>query len=63
MGGAIDQNTVTRWLKKFHSGSKNFDDQAKSSRPKTIDLEIALQTIGANPVSSTQGVSGEVSMS
>ena len=39
--------TVTRWFKKFCSGSKNFDDQAKSSSPKT---EAVLQAIEENPV-------------
>ena len=35
--GAVDHNTVTRWFKKFCSGCKNLDDQAKSSRAKTVD--------------------------
>ena len=32
--GTIDNNTVTRWFKKFCSGYKNLDDQAWSDRPK-----------------------------
>ena len=32
--GAVDDSTVTRWLKKFCSGCKNLDDQTRSGRPK-----------------------------
>ena len=31
-----NHSTVTRWSTKFHSGSKNLDDQARSGRLKTI---------------------------
>ena len=26
--GAVDHSKVTKWLKKFHSGCKNLDDQS-----------------------------------
>ena len=29
-------STVTRWSKKFHLDCKNFNDQSKSGRPKTM---------------------------
>ena len=32
--GAVDHRTVTKWLKKFHSGCKSQDDQTKSDGPK-----------------------------
>ena len=35
--GSVDHSTVTRWFKKFHSGCKNLDDQARSDRPKIMD--------------------------
>ena len=28
--GAVDHSTVTKWLKKFHTGCKKFDNQARS---------------------------------
>ena len=28
----VDHSTVTRWFNKFHSGCKNFDDQARSGK-------------------------------
>ena len=43
--GAIDLSTETRWLKKFRSGCKNLDNQARSGRPKTFDFERSLQTL------------------
>ena len=41
--GAIDQNTATRWVKKFHSGCKNLNNQAMSGRPKIVDSKAMLQ--------------------
>ena len=29
----LDQNSLTRWLKKFISVDKNFDEQANSGKP------------------------------
>ena len=57
--GVLDHSIVTRWSKKFCSGCKNLNDQAKSGRPKTMDSEIMLQAIEANPVSSTHRVPSE----
>ena len=31
--GTVDHSTVTSWSKKFCSGCKNLDDQARSGRP------------------------------
>ena len=45
---AVDHSTVTRWSKKFSSGCKNLDDQARSSRPKTMDSKTMLQAIEAS---------------
>ena len=50
-------------VKKLCSDSENLDDQARSNEPKTIYIEAVLQAIAANPVSSTQRVSGELSIS
>ena len=33
--GALDYSTVTKWLKKFYSSSKNLDNQTRSGWPKT----------------------------
>ena len=49
---AIDHYTVTRCLKKFHSGCKNLNNQARSGSPKPVDSETVLQAIEANPGSS-----------
>ena len=47
------KSLVTWWLKKFRSGCKNLDDQARSSWLKTVDSEAVLQVIAANPTSRT----------
>ena len=51
--GTVDYSTVTRCVKKFCSGYKNFDNMRKSDRPNSMDSEAMLQTIEANLVSST----------
>ena len=51
---AVNHSTETRWFKKFCSGCKNLDDEARSGRPKTMNSEAILQTIEANTASSTQ---------
>ena len=55
--------TVIRWIKKFCLNSKNRDDQGSSSRPKTMNSEVVLQTIEENIVSSIQRVSGKLGIS
>ena len=50
--GKVDQSTVSRWLKKFCLRGKNFNYQARSSRPKSVDSKAMLQAIEANLVSS-----------
>ena len=44
--GTVDHSTVSRWFKKFHSGCKKLNYQAKSDRPK-----IMPQAIDTNLVS------------
>ena len=53
----VDNSTITKWFKKFRSGCKNFDDQARSGRPKRVDFEAMLPAIEANPVISSQASS------
>ena len=36
---------MIRWLKKFRSGYKKVDDQARPGRSKTVDSEAVLQVI------------------
>ena len=55
--GTPDQNTVTRWLVKFHTSCKNVDDQTRSARHKTVDSEDVIQATEASLVSTTQRVS------
>ena len=43
-----DHNTVNRWFKKFCLGCKNFNNQARSDRPKIVDSKVILQVIDAN---------------
>ena len=50
----VDYSTVTRWLKKFSSGCKNFNDQARSGRPKTVDSKVGHEVTEANLESKTQ---------
>ena len=59
----VDHNTVTKWLKKFCSGCMNLSNEARSIKPKTGNSKAVLQAIEANPVSSTQRVSGELDIS
>ena len=35
----VDQSTIPRWFKKFYSGRKKLDDQAKSGQSKSMDSE------------------------
>ena len=49
--GAVDDHSVTKLFKKFHSSYKNLNNQAKSGGPYTMDSEILLQTMEANPFS------------
>ena len=58
--GAFDHNTVTRLLKLFHLGCKNFDGQVKSGRPKIMGSKVVCQAIHANLVSSIWRVSGKL---
>ena len=51
--GAVDHR-----IKKIHSGYKNLNDQARSSKPKSVDSEAVL-----HPASSSQRVSGEFGIS
>ena len=57
--GAVDH----RWFKKFCSGCKIFNDQARSGRPKTMDSKSVLQAIVTNPVSSSKRVPGKFGIS
>ena len=66
-----NQRTVSRWLKKFCSGCKNFEDPARSVRPKPAESKVVLQAIEVypasfivtNPTSCPQRVSGELAIS
>ena len=49
--GAVDHNTVTIYWKKFRSGCKNLDDQARLDGPKSGNFAFVLQAIEANPAS------------
>ncbi len=51
---AVNHGTiVTGWLKKFHSGCKNLDDQARSVKVKTADSKAVLQAQSAGAVAYT----------
>ena len=58
---AFVKSTVTRRCKKFHSCCKNFDGQERLGRLKTVIPRPEF--IGANLVSSTQRVSGDLDIS
>ena len=45
---AVDRRTVTRWFKKFHSGCKNVDDQARINRSINVDSEAVLKSLRIN---------------
>ena len=46
--GTVDHSSVSRWFKKFGSGSSNLDYQANLDRPKTIDFKAVTQAIEAH---------------
>ena len=50
------------WLKKFSSVSKNFDDRARSVRPKTEDSEAVLEAIEPTLAIRTRRVSDELTV-
>ena len=53
---AKSKGTVTIWFKKFQSISRNLENQARSSRFKSVDSKVLLPAIDANPTNSTQSV-------
>ena len=59
----VPHSTTTKWFKSFHSGCKNFDDQVRSGRTKTVISEAIFQAIEVNLISSTWRVSGEFGIS
>ena len=59
----VDQSTVTTWLKKFRLSCKNVNDRARLGRLKTGEFGNLIQVLEANPVYSTQKVSGSASFS
>ena len=60
--GTVDHSTVIGWFKKFCLGCKNVNNQARSSRPKSMNFKAMTQAIEANLVRSPQRVSGELSI-
>ena len=58
--GAVDYDTVSRWLKKYWMDCKNLDNQSRSSRPKTVNSKTVLLAIEKNLTNSMQRVSGLV---
>ena len=48
--GAVNHRKLTRWFKKFCSGCKNLNKQARSNRPKTMDSEDVFQAVETNLV-------------
>ena len=60
---AVDHSTVTKWFKKFCICCKKLNDHTRSGRPKSVDSEVRLQAIEANPANSTWKVSGKFSLS
>ena len=61
--GKVDHCTVTRWFKKFPSGCKKLVDHSRLSRSKSVESNVVLQILEANPVSSARRVSGELDIS
>ena len=47
----------------FKAAQMNLSNKVKSGRLRTVDSEVMLQAIKANPTSGTQGVSSEFSIS
>ena len=58
--GRLDHSLVTTWLKKFHSGCLNLDNQATSGGAKTVDSEAMPQVM---EVSNNRKVLSELSIS
>ena len=56
---AVDDSKVIKWFKKFRSGSKNLDYQARSGRFKTLDSEAVHQATEENVSSNSRRISGE----
>ena len=60
---AVEHSTINKWLKIFCLGWEKLNDQRRLGRPKTMHSDDVLQTVAANLVSSTQRVSGKLSIS
>ena len=61
--GKVKVQCSKQMFQKFCLGCENFDDQARSDRPKTMYSMTVLQPIDKNPVCSTRRVSGELGLS
>ena len=61
--GTVNTSTDTMWFKKFLSGDKNFNDQARLGRSVTVDSEAMFQDIEPNLANCTWRVSGEPGIS
>lgn len=55
--------TVKRWFKKFINGDESLADQKRSGRPPTIDENVVLEAIEADPTLSTRMLSADIGCS
>ena len=60
---SIDPCTGTGKVKKFNSGSKKLENQAKSGKTKTRDSTTVFKTIKVNPASIARSKTGELGIS
>ena len=59
----VDHSIVMWWLKKFCIECKNIKDQIRSGKPKSVNSVVSLRAREANPVKSSQRLSGEFNIS
>ena len=57
----MSRNTAWFWFDRFRNGNTSLQDQLKSGRPATIDLDELKQAIESDPTLSTSNVANKLS--
>ena len=60
---AMSRNTAWFWFDRFRNGDASLEDQPKSVRPTTIDLDELKQDIESDPTLRTSNLANKLSCS
>ena len=60
--GAVSDDTVRRWFKKFQEGECSLKDDERAGRPSIVDDNLLRATMTENPRFSLQEMSGKINI-